>query len=533
MRRFAIAVRAMVLYRNGMDFKGLVHAGCSIGFSGVRVALFAALWLQAAFALELPFIFEQRVNEGVYQEEVLRMDPKQLDPALVRSSPFPIWGIEVTRVTPGSQAERQGLTVGSVIHRMNGKDRWSHLQNRQTGERVFEVVMPDGKSRTFEFEEGIIGTRSGNRHRPEKYLLQRLPQGPWEVEMLVAVQAWRTGMNDLAETAIRKAMDKGMSWNVFCSYYGAQLALDRGNAPVAKAMLELLLDELRGDEEIPRFFRPGVRTLAYAMQDFELLRKAIAELDGFRDELQVVTVDAWRKWAATGKPESLLTKARAFKGENVMAEVIATQGVTGLTRMGLDSLRKGFLREAGKPGSYRDHLFSPPKAVSDFIWETRVAFEQTGDPGKVDDTLNDLSFSLVDPAKMTPGTGWDPNRWCAARFSVWHDWNGDRNIRLLANPGSGSLSMQRFVPRMSREVVNRFVKQVDENGPVVEIPASCCFKLTLIRIGDEVEILVDDKTFLHLPIDPGMGPLACEIHNVGMALSLENMTMCPIILPEW
>ncbi len=486
-------------------------------------------WVGTGRASEVPFDFQLRMENGAYQAALRTLDQDRLDPAKVSISPFPTWATEVISVVPGSQADKAGLLAGSFIHHVNGIEQWSHYQKKVGQVRKYEVVAPDGAERVFNFGPGRVGIKIGDYHRPEKYIYQNIPRGGWDAEMMVVPQVWQRGMNDVGETALRRAMDKGMEWNVFCSYYAAQLALDRGDLQKAKSLLDLLMGELHGSEDIPRFYQEGIRSLSFALRDFDLLDATIADLDGLDRFVTRSEVKEWKRWADAANRRSLVETARKYQGKDLMPRIIPTKGVLKQIRQNLDSLKQGHLVEVGVPGSYYDHLFSPPEPIRDIIWEARVAFEQTG--ANANPFLNELAFCLVDPTRMKPGGSWDRADWSVARFSIWHDWNNYRFVCLAADPGGGRLEVPRFVPRMPRKIALTMHDHLSQRGPALEIPEKAYFKLALIRLGDEVQILVDDKTFLHLPIKPGTGPLACEIHNVGMALSLKDVTLREIRSP--
>jgi hypothetical protein len=194
---------------------------------------------------------------------VARFDVDRITPTKVAESKLPDFGVIVNSAAAGGPGEKAGLVKGWVIDRYNGKDYWNHHQGMQAqadnndARREIEAVSPEGERKTFEFGPGRLGINTSNAHRPEQYLLRNIGRGDWDRDMLVTVQAWHAGDHELLETALHRAFSKGMGPNSFSNYYGAVLALDRGDKARAKVLLDKVVGEVGKDGEVPRFYRSG------------------------------------------------------------------------------------------------------------------------------------------------------------------------------------------------------------------------------------------------------------------------------------
>jgi hypothetical protein len=170
--------------------------------------------------------FSPKVGEIAYQRFTDRCDPLRIDPEKVQASPFPAWAAVVTSVTEGGPADQAGLKAGWVFKTFNGKPYWHHEIpiRREDPEKIIVAISPDGTvTKEFRFGPGRMGFNSKNAHRPENDVLGKIERGPWDREMLIAAVAWQQGSQDIAETALQRAIAKGMPENVLTLYYSTLL----------------------------------------------------------------------------------------------------------------------------------------------------------------------------------------------------------------------------------------------------------------------------------------------------------------------
>ncbi len=476
--------------------------------------------------------FKARLDEGEYERRVARFDQARLDPKVVEASKLPGFGVIVNDAAAGGRGEKEGLVKGWVIDRYNGKDYWNHHQGMQAqadnddARREIEAVSPQGERKTFHFGPGRLGINTSNAHRPEQYLLKNIGRGNWDRDMLVTVQAWHAGDHELLETALHRAFSKGMGPNSFSNYYGAVLALDRGDKARAKVLLDKVLGEVGKDGEVPRFYRSGVRTLALGLGDYGLLRKAIAEVKDFDLEIQEEMIPAWEKWAASAPKASLVSRAMPKAGGDVLGGVVAVNDGWGkFYRLGDPAgLRDGTHFAAKMPPDYDDYCFAPEKPVKDVIWEIRGGYGDIQPPG----TFHEIAFYLVDLTARKEAAEemryWIPD-WVVAGVRLRNDVKDGRTLYLSAGINPIEIPTQRALPRLDEGQVGELMKRIKEGKAEAVKDRKGGFVIQLIRFGNEAEVVINGVPYLRLPVDPSVGELGCVVHSTGMAVAIDGMTL--------
>ncbi|MEO5914952.1 MAG: hypothetical protein ABIS50_12010 [Luteolibacter sp.] len=504
--------------------------------AGSACLLFA---LHSAVAAEqqAAYIFVSRLDAAAYEKAVAGLPQRRIDPEVVKDSPFPTWGVLVSRVTPNSQASRAGLTAGTIIDGLNGAEYHYHKQGLDpdaNGKRVVSAVTPDGVHHDFNFKPGIIGTSSGKGYLSEQYLFQNIPRGKWDRDMLVAALAFQQSDHALAEAALQRAGAAGMPPSIFTTYFGALLALDHGEAALSRKMMEDLLKQLPSDrKKISRFFFPGLATLTFAFQNFDLLEPVLADREGMENELQPDSIQSWKAWAKSGPHESLLKRAIANAGDNVMQRVIPVSDNwhEEYQMMDPDPLRRDN-HTAWLPPTYYDHRpFAPPVPFHDAIWETRVA---VGDGGDFKSTqrisFNNFSLSLIDRAGKSDFARESPDRdgRTVASFDYYHDSSGERYVRFTGGPASGDVETYQDIPLLNADELRGAENRAKSGQVPLAVSDPHFVTVTIIRLGDEVEILLDRHPVLHIPIDPKVGELAFLLHANGTSFVVSHMSLRPI-----
>ncbi|MEK7952874.1 PDZ domain-containing protein [Luteolibacter soli] len=473
--------------------------------------------------------FKEVLFQAEYDRRVARLDQSRLDPAKVAASKLPDFGVIVNDVTAGSQADKAGLKAGWIIDKYNGEDQWNHRQRFPTPpgakpRREVEAVSPDGERKTFQFEAGLLGFNSSNAHRPEQYLLRQAPRGAWDRDMLVAVQAWHSGDRELLETALAQAVKKGMPANSFSRYYGAILSLDRGDQAGAKSLLDQVLAEVAKDGEIPRFYRSGIRTLALGMGDYALLRKGIAELDGFREELQAEMIGPWEEWAKSAPKESLVSRIKTKEKADLLPSIVTVKdGWERFYRIDDPAGFKDGTHFAQKPlPDYDDYCFAPEKPVKDVVWEIRGGYGDIQAPG----TFNEIAFYLVDLKKRKAAAEdgrYSIPLWTVAGLRLRNDVKDGRTLYLSAGINPIEIPTQRSLPLLNEVQTGELVKQIKEGKAAPIADRKRGFVIQLIRLGKEAEVVVNGVPYLRLPVDPSVGELGCVVHSAGMAVAIDGM----------
>ncbi len=491
------------------------------------VAAAGGLLLGHASAGEAPD-FIGTATEAEFRAFAVDLPPHQLNVAVIDASPLPPWGVIVSDVTPGSQAEKAGLAPGSVIHTFNGRPYWHHRLGLQTVPRKLEVVSPEGVAQRFEFGGGRLGIRTTNHHHPGKYLLEELPRGSWDRDMLIAMLAWERGRYAVAEHALAQAREKGMPENTFSAYYGAMLAMGRSDHAAARRLFDRLKEDLKKHERPPRFFLSGLATLAFQYHDFALLRRVMAEDAGLPEKIRPEAADIWSSVKIDpGKP--LLPFARANAGPDVISEVRVLRD--GWAKDGdiqnPEPLRGGRYLKFGEPNRNFRLYFGPGLPLRNVLWEMRLVFGHSEPPSRL--AANSIEFSLMDrgiPRELSsPEATGETGPRAIAKVVALERHTGERWTGFGGGSVRGTLFTQRAFPFLDGAGV-RELRQRERAGEATPIPPGIrVIHLALVRLGNEVEISADGEILLRLPIDPEVGDLGCFIRIVGTAVAIEDMTL--------
>ncbi|MBK1882344.1 hypothetical protein JIN85_07955 [Luteolibacter pohnpeiensis] len=478
------------------------------------------------------FEFREVLDDAAYQKAVSLLPKDRIDPEKVEHSPFPTWGVIVATVDDGTQASQQGLQMGSIIYKLNGEEYFYRdlgIVANESGQRVVSVVAPDGKRQEFSFKPGRIGFTSMNGYRPEQYMLQNLTRGSWDADMLVACVAWQNGYQDLSETALFRAVKKGMKPSTFTKSFGMLMAYDQGKAEQSKQLLNSLLEELPKDPQlIPRFYLPFLRTQALAFQDFDLFGSCMHEFAGVKRRFQESTIKSWKAWAKAGPHPSILSHTE--EGGNLMP-LIKTERVawsTGYGGFDADSIRNGSFQGGAPLGRYVFNAFASSQPVKNAIWEIHVAYQDAAPfrAGVLFEGFTLLKFNLIDKDGKTESAKQVPtyeDYRVVARIQLDHEFTGDRVVQLMGGPSFGeAVSVHHRIP-----FVETGVKMGDNLTPKENF-----FKIQLVRFNDEVEILLDDHSIFHIPIDPNVGELAFSYQGIGTGLNIKDMTLKPLIAKD-
>ncbi|WAC20157.1 hypothetical protein OVA24_02035 [Luteolibacter sp. SL250] len=474
--------------------------------------------------------FSAKVGEGDYQRFINLCDPSRIDPKKVETSPFPAWGVAVTRVDEGAPADRAGLKAGWIFKTFNGKPYWHHdiPIRREAPVKDIVAISPDGTvTKEFHFGPGRMGYSSGNAYRPENDVLGRIKRGPWDREMLIAAVAWEQGSQDIAETALHHATAKGMPENVLTLYYSTLLEMERGEATAAKMGLEQMKDVFKKEGEIPRFFIFGLHALCLAYNDFKYLAEVMDARGVLDDYMNRDVVDGWIAKPPNGKG-ALLAEARAKAGDDLFPATRTPEDdpFVGLKDFGIGNYKKFPASISVPPAHYRTTYFVTKEPVRNAIWNIRFSLMRSGPPD--DHYYTTLKFALIDrrhasaAARAAPKDVWSNS---VAMFAIVDEASGQKGVQLSAGPGSRKIYLQRNAPYAKR-LPAPGPGDPGDRVPPPELPDDAgLLNLTLIRLGDEIEINLDDKPLMRIPIDPAVEDLGFYIQNVGFATTVKEMTI--------
>ena len=475
------------------------------------------------------FTFEIKLEKEAYLKEVSSYDPARVDPAKVAASRFPAYAALVESVTPGGQADRAGLKPGWRIIALNGREIWERHQGlpMEDGKREIQAISPEGEKKIFHFEDGVIGTSCINSRNPEVWVLQNIPRGKWDGDILVATAAWNAGDHELAETALRLAVNRGMPPNPVLTYYASLLALDRGNDELARALNAELMKKYPDPDKIPHFYREGLTTLGSSLGDFGLLQSVAKAYEGFnRPFLQPQIVEMWKAWKEDTPRSPLLPLAKKASGPDLLSKCtpVVVKWQSAAHVMDFEPARDGTYIKEMQPKGYDRLSFGPPEATNDLIWTIRFGFRETARP----DTVSTLSICLADKqgkSSVARQARYLPFDKAVVSFQAMRFPGPLGQVELGAGPCGAQVDSQCNLTVMTAEEFATFKGLVESKSPESKKITRHVNELSLIRFGTEAEIILNGKSLLHAPIDPKVEDLFCIIQNEGLSVIIDGMTL--------
>lgn len=477
-------------------------------------------------------VFKAKVDDAAYRKFIGSVPADRLDIDAIVKDPLPPLGLHIDEVTPGGQAEKAGIEANWVIIASNGKRLWEHRVGTKPIDRSRELeIATPGGLRKFHVEPGKIGVMLSNREVPEKYLATHTPRGKWDTDLLIAMVGWERGRHEITETAIARALANGMKPNAFSSYYGAMLAIDHGDHDTARRFLVLFKQGAEGNKAIPRFFLPGLSTLAFQYHDFAFLKLLVGEEADLPEKIKPSDIDIWNR-AEVDLSKPLLPQARALAGKDVMAGIERVNEPFS-QKMGVQDprpLRGGRYLHFGEPNRNFKHYFVPPTPMRDGIWEMRMVFGNAEAPSQLVANSICVAFNTLTATRPADPAGHViPGNSMLAQIAFLERYTGERWTEFAGAAAVRRLYNQRLVPFLDEAKV-ALLRGRDITDPIPEGFRS--IRLSLVRLGNEVEISVDDQAFLRLPIDPDIESIGCFIRIVGTAVAIEDMTLRLISRPE-
>lgn len=496
-------------------------------FPGQRFILAGLLSLVAVLQATADHEFREIVPDEDYVVFEKQLDPERLNVAKALAEKRPPYGALIEAVEEGGQAAQAGLGPGWVVESYNGKLFIDHTLSMKPGgsdglSRKTVVFSPDGQVKTLDFAPGRIGFTLGNWIHPEKFVLEATPRGAWDHAMLLASEAWIRGRHDIAETALAKARALGMPDNPISRYYGALLALDRGEDREAQARWSEWMKDI-GDGAISPFYLAGARAYAWHYQDFGLLRRTL-ETDSFiPTRIQPSTIDAWAKVA--GDPAvSLLESAVRRAGKDLMSTVVSVPDEIWKNWKLVPAkwLHPGWTAVPGTAGESMTYHFMPKQPVGNALWEITLAVGNAEPPR--DAPPNSVVFAMMDRSQK----GGDPLNISSKRvisFSALQHADGARLVGFGGGIQEGTLYTQRVVPWLTSEQATAVVNTIENNQRPAKPAADKVIHLTFIRIGNEAELLVNGQRWSRMSVPESVKDLGFFFQVVGTVVVIDRMTL--------
>jgi len=343
--------------------------------------------------------------------------------------------------------------------------------------------------------------------------------------MMSCVFAWNLGAYEVTETLIRRSLDAGMTPSIITDYYGAMMAMERGNHAEAKALTSKFVKQL-GEEPISQFYSLGVKTLAFQYHEFELLKRLLAQESFIPKRVPPAAVDAWMTPEIDPLGPGLYQKAIAKAGDNLMSTTKTSRDGpwSGLSLMDIDPLKDGVHAMTIEPNHHFTAIFAPEKPVRNLIWEATFAMGNNGRPDK--QHPNVVVFGLMDwsgKSKQASTPGYLNRQ--IAKLVIGEDSGQERWTGFTGGPIGLTLYTQRKTPWMSVAEVGVMKNKLETGQPVLLPGGKKEISVALVRLGNEVEITVNQQVFLRLPIDPAVEDVGCYFQCLGCAMIVDGFSL--------
>lgn len=439
---------------------------------------------------------------------------------LVRD-PGAIDGLRVMRVNQDSHAERLEFRVGDIITHIDGQailshEHWTELRSPDASHRVTLVDFA-GRSRDVVVPAApLIGFESQTIHRNDLRYVRKGARNPtWDEHILAALAGYDTGDFELADEAMRRAVDAGYQPDALLAALRLQLAIARADWDRAAEVLGTLPADERArrwiDLSLPRY------SVAMARGDVDAM---IADVHDSPGGMMVIGEPAWKRWR-DGVDAWQKHAARHATWES---------WTQGLERIRInDRLRPSKESSFGDewmslaepmmgdqpfhfesaPGHFRQGFMDTDQPVQDFEVVAQFTVRPNGKPHRKWISL--LTFTVSDLDRWNFKEYWDGGIVVAGAM-LQADVDRPTGWRHIL---AGSLGDTRYLP-----------------DALIQFDGQTTHEVRLRRFGTRVQVLIDDHMLADVPSDPDSSRLAFHIHSVGLTVNMLSFDVYIFVRPD-
>jgi len=420
----------------------------------------------------------------------------------------PTRGLYLSWVNDDSVAHHAGLRVGEVITHVDGQ---RVIENVQLGALhaaragcELTVVDAAGRPRTVAIPPADrVGITFTALHRSDLWYARHGQRGAWDRDLLAALAAVKFNDFELADEALRRAIETGYEPDDLSRAVQLYAALARADWGQAADLLQ----RLPGTVDHQAWFSPAMPryTLGFATGDVEAMTQDVTQLAGGG---AVAGADPWPRWladAARWKKHpawasdwTRWTQAAAVTRVNHLLRP-ADVGNFAALPMPLAEPMTGDqpFTTVASPGHYRQGFLRCDMPLTDFELTARFTARLNGPPHK--QWPSQLAITVSDAAT------WDNDRY-------WGGGNVVAGIHLQADARrpcgwrrvlAGGLTDQRLIA-----------------NPLVVFDGVTEHEIALRRFGTRCQVLLDGRVLADVPSDPDATGLIVHIHNVGLAVGV-------------
>lgn len=444
--------------------------------------------------------FRERVSTGEYSTRFASAAAVLKDASLQSRTLRPAVGLTIKMVHEGSPADRLGIRTGDLAARMNGVALWSTSSFGADARRSLEFFsVASQKLKTVKLPQGVVGIGTIEFWHPEWiYLRGKSSKPEWDAEAVVGITT-ASSDPDLAETAWRRAVEKGYKPDSYSAAAGLEIALARGDSQLAAECVGYLR---RFEAENADIVHPVLLYRA-ALANGQL-QEMLRVTDKYPNVIPVEAAEIQQLidlQAQQPQHEYPHTLAAKFLRDDQVPRLLGY--CSNDLEFSLPTLqRKETLTLTASPGHWDALIVSPPEPTPNvdismkITWEPELVNEEEYHPN--------IDISLVD--NRSPRFGFEGNgnsQPVLMALSITQSSSG------LTESGAQGLEtrarLQHFLAKQAFQYVDRGLKW----GPQTK------YDIRLLKIGGQGELFVDGHPLIAIPID-------ASIHEVALRVTISG-----------
>ena len=430
----------------------------------------------------------------------------------------PSYGLEIIKVTGGSQAERLGLVNGDYFMQVGHQLVREFGLRRSGGEDRFFFVRKGGKEEEASVKAGLIGVRFREAYRPWLGYLRGeigVSAPAWDNFVVKALELMRPNPK-AAIAEWEKAVAAGYQEDELSAFFIAYTQWRQGKPVQVQKAYDAIAEEF---EVMPFIYFAGLEDMAIASNEVDVLR-TLHELDSDSSTIREKEIENWEQFRGAKEPSTPLPLAAiTARHEKKVTSELNLGNKEGTEEI----IPPDFMTEAKPQGASPGHL--------------RLSHLQH--PNELTTLHLQMKFRMA-------SFGNDPKHRSAAQLSLFSNTGDSKNIRrfskmLVEAPETGgsylsfypteSSSLRRY--RLPEISIPRLTSDKEDFGSAREdIPTdleNLSDLITLDLVCDEktVAIFCNGISLSNLPHSKDLKDLTINFQVSGVAVVPEPLMFGP------
>jgi hypothetical protein len=396
----------------------------------------------------------------------------------------PAFGMRITKVLPGSQAEALGLGIGDFVYQigeraMRGFVGW----DRREEETAF--FCRSGRKGTATVRPGKMGVNFVEELRPQlAYLRGEIGSSDprWDTvaaESLALLAADHDGA--LRKWSEAKAL--GYPDDELDAFVKAFTAWRLGRPFSMREAYDAVNAEF---STMPRLYAALLEDMAYASGQIDLLA-ALHRIDPLSSKVSPRHLETWESIAAGPLPNRrLLDQAAKLRDRDILSELSPLDGEDAPKW----EERLGKLRDHGSfsasAGRYQMTKFRLPEGVDN--WHLRISCPLY---------VYEFHDRWNSAARLGAYSDEANGRRLGSRTLAEIDIIAERHIGTQISASAGHNAVDRKIRLLNKPIPYKGDEKEGEKSRMSRV-----FNIDMVRLGGEIGVYCDGVAYCHLPIDP-------------------------------